>query len=171
MKFIVGIVKRLLYFLFGVLFGGVFGIGAVLAYGGYEVKDGIIKRIGSLLTGCDWDVVRKPKPNYTSYNMYKPKKRYSDIYKNDKNTKIDYETKSVVYSNKEDANKVLSNLQEIAETYCIVSVADLHDLSGIYTSTFTDYDLGWTYDDLLDVEVLHGKNGWFIDLPTPRKIS
>lgn len=171
MKFIVGIVKRLLYFLFGVLFGGVFGIGAVLAYGGFEVKNGIIKRIGSLLTGCDWDVVRKPKPNYTSYNMYKPKKRYSDIYKNDKNTKIDYETKSVVYSNEEDANNVLSMLQDLAKEYGTASVSDLHELSDIRYSAFTDCYWGWTYDDLLDVEVLHGKNGWFIDLPTPRKIS
>lgn len=78
--------------------------------------------------------------------------------------RLGYEVKEIVFENRGDAEKVLIQMDDILETYPMVSVADLYDLVGI-TGKYTDCNYGWT--DIHSASVVRTDDGYLIKLPRP----
>lgn len=117
--------------------------------------------------------VNKKKPssggttNYakppTYYNYGNVSNRRNDVV--DSNTGNDY--RNIIFEQKADAASVLSDLQELAEEYDQVSVADLYELAGVSGSSFTDNKYGWIPDMLTkdQVGIRRVREGFLIVLP------
>lgn len=69
---------------------------------------------------------------------------------------------ALVFESRGDAEQVLDSLDELIETYGVVSVADLYDLVGL-KSSFNDTRLGWTNFD--SAVVVRGRYGYLLKLP------
>lgn len=73
-----------------------------------------------------------------------------------------------ILSSREEAELVLERMNDIIDTYEVVSVADLNDLVGFPTS-FVDNKWGWIY--LGDVQIRQIREGYLIDLPSAEPIQ
>ncbi len=73
-----------------------------------------------------------------------------------------------ILSSREEAELVLERMNDIIDTYEIVSVADFNDLVGFPTS-HVDNKWGWTF--LGDVQIRQVREGYLIDLPQAEPIS
>lgn len=73
-----------------------------------------------------------------------------------------------ILSSREEADLVLERMNDIIDTYEVVSVADLNDLVGMPTS-HVDNKWGWVY--LGDVLVRQVREGYLIDLPPAEPIQ
>lgn len=74
---------------------------------------------------------------------------------------------SIVYQSKEDANNVLSMLQDLAKQYDTASVSDLFEIAGVSSNGFTDCYWVWTFDMLRFVPIRRVREGWILELPKP----
>ncbi len=72
------------------------------------------------------------------------------------------------FENRGDVETVVDNLEMIMESYGVVSVADLFELSGQNT-VFTDNRFGWT--DLGAMRVVQSQGGYILKMPPPRPID
>lgn len=70
----------------------------------------------------------------------------------------------IVLENRTDAEEVLSQMNDLVDSYGVVHVSDLYDLVGI-TSQYTDRGWGWT--DMRGSSVQATRNGYLINLPRP----
>lgn len=73
-----------------------------------------------------------------------------------------YSYDDLTFETRGDAEAVLYRMEELLERFEVVSVADLFDLAGV-SSKYTDNKYGWT--DLRAARVLHGRDGYRLDLP------
>ena len=73
----------------------------------------------------------------------------------------DYYSGNDLYSEGE-AEDVLSRMDELIDTYGVVSVADLYDLVGI-SCNYTDNKYGWT--NLRNAEPVRVRDGYMLKLP------
>lgn len=73
-----------------------------------------------------------------------------------------------ILSSREEADTVLERMNDIIDTYDIVSVADLNDLVGFPTS---HVDNKWGWASLADVQIRQTREGYLIDLPKPEPIQ
>lgn len=93
---------------------------------------------------------------------------YRDYYKDDRypkdrsSIKNGYDYNDVILDNRGEAEDVLSRMDELIETYGLVSVADFYDLVGI-TGSWTDNNYGWT--DIRSANVIRVRDGYMIKLP------
>lgn len=93
---------------------------------------------------------------------------YRDYYKDDRypkdrsSIKNGYDYNDVILDNRGEAEDVLSRMDELIETYGLVSVADFYDLVGI-TGIWTDNNYGWT--DIRSANVIRVRDGYMIKLP------
>lgn len=69
---------------------------------------------------------------------------------------------NITIASKEDADMVLERLNDIIDTYQVVSLAELKELLGLPIE-HTDNKFGWV--SLVGVQVLQVRNGYVIDLP------
>jgi hypothetical protein len=76
-------------------------------------------------------------------------------------------TEDLILSSKEEAELVLERMQDIIDTYEVVSVADLNDLVGLPT-THVDNKWGWNF--IGDVQIRAIREGYLIDLPQAEAI-
>lgn len=90
-------------------------------------------------------------------NTAKSKYKYSYGYKKHSACWTD-----IVFDTRDDAEKILSDLQDLIEKYTYVTVADLCDLVGV-TPEFTYEKYGWK--DLTTARVGRTQSGYFIHLP------
>ena len=74
----------------------------------------------------------------------------------------------IVFSNRGDAEEVLSRMEELLERFEVVSVADLFDLAG-FSFKYTDDKYGWT--NLQDARVDRVCGGYVIRLPKATKLT
>lgn len=103
------------------------------------------------------------RPSYISYNSYSSSR---DDRSGDSRIRASgYTFEDVYLDNRGEAEDVLTRMDEIIDTYDMVSVADLYDLVGI-TGKFTDNKYGWT--NLRGARVVHTRDGYLLDLPRPR---
>ena len=72
------------------------------------------------------------------------------------------------FEDKSDMESVVANLNQIVQTYGVVSVADLFELSG-QSSLHTDNNYGWTNLEAMEVVKNHG--GYILKMPPPRPID
>ena len=112
-----------------------------------------------------------------SYNIYRDKKNDRHYASNSKVSyrsfydKIDVKERDIepiIFDTYEGAEKVLSNIGEIIDTYTAVSVADVCDLCNVLPE-HTDNILGWTTTD--GMEIIKTRNGYELYLPKPNPIE
>ncbi|MDO5397814.1 MAG: hypothetical protein Q4G33_07770 [bacterium] len=93
---------------------------------------------------------------------------YRDYYKDDgrsreHNSNRGYNYDDIILDNRGEAEDVLSRMDELIDTYGLVSVADFYDLVGV-TGNYTDNKYGWT--DIRSASIVHARGGgYMIKLP------
>lgn len=80
-----------------------------------------------------------------------------------RNTRDDF-----ILSSRDEADLVLERMNDIIETYEVVSVADLNELVG-FPSSHVDHKWGWSF--LGDVQIRQVREGYLIDFPQPEAIG
>ena len=152
----------------------------------YLVKDLLIPAIKDIVVSLVSDGLgmylktnRRPssnggKTNYaqisTNYHYGSNSNRRNDA--DDNNSRADY--RNITYASREDANEVLSSLQDLADRYDQASISDLFDLAGVTLNgrAFTDNNYGWTFDMLKRVPIKRAYGGGFmLDLPDPKVLD
>jgi hypothetical protein len=84
-------------------------------------------------------------------------------------TRTGYSYDDVSLDSRQEAEEVLTRMDELVETYGEVTVADLYDLVGV-TCEFTDNNYGWT--NIRNAKVVRLRDGkYMIDLPKALPIS
>lgn len=145
----------------------------------YLLKELLIPEIKSMFVDALYEGfgmflgVTKKKPTSGGQTNYaKPSTYYNygtvNNSRNDtanSNSGNDY--RNIIFSSKADAAEVLSNMQELAEEYDQVSVADLYELAGVTGSSFTDNKYGWIPDMLTkdQVGIKRVREGFVLLLP------
>lgn len=86
----------------------------------------------------------------------------------DERPKIGYSYDDVIFDSRGDADLVLSQMNDIIDTYGMVSVADLYELADI-SSNYTDHRYGWV--NLRSAEIIRGREGYELRLPRPQPIK
>ena len=93
---------------------------------------------------------------------------YSKYYDDNRNTVRDSRAKSgfrsddIIFDNRGEAEIVLSRMDELIDTYGIVTIADLYDLAGV-TGDYTTNNYGWT--NIRNAEVVRVRDGYIIKMP------
>ena len=96
--------------------------------------------------------------SYVSYNRYSDRDR-----RDDRNTnRSRYYHDDIILDTRGEAEEVLMRMDEILDTYGVVSVADLYDLVGI-SGNHTDNKYGWT--NLRNAEAVRVRDGYLLKLP------
>lgn len=85
----------------------------------------------------------------------------------DSDSGVDY--RNIVYATKEDANDVLSAMQDFAREYGQASTMDLFELAGISVNklAFPQNNYGWKFDQIKHVPMRRIREGWLLDFPRP----
>lgn len=76
--------------------------------------------------------------------------------------RIGYDYDDVIIDNRGEAEEVMTRMDELMETYGLVSVADFYDLVGI-SGNYTDNKYGWT--DIRNASIVRTRDGYMIKLP------
>lgn len=74
-----------------------------------------------------------------------------------------------VFESKNEANMVLDSLIDIWKDYGVTSMADLYDLSNVYSDNYILEDYGWK--DLAGSKVVKNDYGYILDLPKVKRID
>ena len=77
-------------------------------------------------------------------------------------TRSGYSYDDVILDTRGEAEEVLTRMDELIETYGVVSVADLYDLVGV-TCNYTDNKYGWT--NIRNAEPIRVRKGYMLKLP------
>lgn len=96
-----------------------------------------------------------------SYGAY-----YERDERNTRRGRAGYNYDDIILSSRAEAESVLSSMDDLIQTYGIVSVADYYDLVG-KTANFTDNNYGWT--NISNVTVAHLRDGGYT-LKLPRAV-
>lgn len=95
-----------------------------------------------------------------SYRSYYDEPRSRDYREPVTNVASSYD--DIIIPSRGEAEEVLMRMNELIDTYQIVSVADLYDLVGL-TGNYTDNRYGWT--NLRDADVQRVRDGFVLRLP------
>lgn len=83
-------------------------------------------------------------------------------------TRSGYSLDDIVLESRGEAEDVLTRMDELLETYGVVSVADLYDLVGKQCN-YTDNKYGWT--NIRNAEPIRVRDGYLLKLPKPGPIN
>lgn len=75
----------------------------------------------------------------------------------------------VTFPDRSDATQVLADLRENARRYGTATVHEYYTMSG-HKAEYTDNSRGWNERDLDSAAVGYSRDGWTIDLPSPRDL-
>lgn len=104
--------------------------------------------------------------SYVSYRSYSDKDRR---YSNDEiRSRTGYSYDDIVIPTRGEAEEVLLQMEDLIETYDVVSVADLYDLVG-KESRYTDNHYGWT--NIRNAEPIRVRDGYILKLPKAMPIK
>lgn len=98
--------------------------------------------------------------SYVSYRDYS--RRDEDRFRDRDRDRRGYNHDDIVLESRGEAEEVITRMDELIETYGVVSVADLYDLVG-KTCEYTDNKYGWT--NVRNAEPIRVKDGWMLRLP------
>lgn len=108
----------------------------------------------------------KPKTNYTSqYTSHQPAPRSDNRIRGIKHSVDEY-----IIEDRMNATSVLTSLQEHADYYDTVAVADYYDLIGV-PYEHTDINYGWTFDAIVKATVVPVRGGYVLRFPAVEVIS
>ncbi len=122
------------------------------------IKDGIFDTVRTILYGGKGGH-GKPSAKVQYRNYYDYNKRDSGMPIRNRN---DYDYNDITLDDRGEAEEVLMRMDELIDTYGVVSVADFYDLVGI-VGNYTDGKYGWT--NLRNASVIRGRDGYKIKLP------
>ena len=113
---------------------------------------------------------RKSSSNasYVSYRSYSDRDRREERRYSDSRVRSAYSYDDIILENRGEAEDVLTRMDELIDTYGIVSVADMYDLVGI-SGNYTDNKYGWT--NLRNAEPVRVRDGYMLKLPKPGPIN
>lgn len=95
-----------------------------------------------------------------SYTKYYERER--DYERGTRTRARGYDYDDIILDTRREAEEVLDRMQDLIDTYGMVSVADLYDLVGI-NGSYTDNKYGWTR--LRDADVQRVRDGYLLKLP------
>lgn len=125
------------------------------------VKDIILDAVRAFLGVNGNSRGKSSSASKISYRKY-----YDDRERRDKEssnrTRTGYEYDDIILDNRGEAEDVLSRMDELIDTYGVVSVADFYDLVGII-GNYTDNKYGWS--DIRNASVVRVREGYMIKLP------
>lgn len=98
------------------------------------------------------------RTNYVSYSNKDYGPRVADVNRG----RAGYLFDDIIFDNRGDAEGVLSRMDEIVDTYGMVSVADLYEMAGV-SGRYTDCNYGWT--NIRSATVDRVRDGYIIRLP------
>lgn len=130
------------------------------------ISDIITDGIDMILYGGNRRGKRNSGPSYSSYVSYSTRKDNRSI--GDNRTRTGYSYNDIILETRGEAEEVLSRMDELIESYGIVSVADLYDLVGI-TGNYTDNKYGWT--NIRNAETIRVRDGYMLKLPKALPIN
>lgn len=130
------------------------------------ISDIITDGIDMILYGGNGRGKRNSGPSYSSYVSYSTRKDNRNI--GDNRTRTGYSYNDIILETRGEAEEVLSRMDELIESYGIVSVADLYDLVGI-TGNYTDNKYGWT--NIRNAETVRVRDGYMLKLPKALPIN
>lgn len=129
------------------------------------ISDIVSDGIDIILYGESSGKKRRTPAERVSYRSYYDRnsdyRRPSPIYS-------DYSYDNIILETRGEAEEVLARMDELIDTYKLVSVADLKDLVGI-TGNYTDNRYGWT--SIRSAEVVRVRDGYTIKMPRPMPID
>ncbi len=100
--------------------------------------------------------------SYVSYRDYsRSDDRDRDRFR-DSRTRSGYNHDDVILETRGEAEEVLTRMDELIDTYGVVSVADLYDLIG-KSCEYTDNKYGWT--NIRNAEPIRVRDGYMLKLP------
>lgn len=121
------------------------------------IKDGIFDAIRTILYGGKGGH-GKPSTKVQYRNYYGSGRDGGTSNRNRNN----YDYNDIVLDDRGEAEEVLMRMDELLDTYGVVSVADFYDLVGV-VGNYTDGKYGWT--NLRNASVVRGRDGYKIRLP------
>ena len=124
------------------------------------ISDIVTNGIDMLLYGETGRSRRKTNASVVSYRNYYDSRREERC--SSSRTRTGYSYDDVVLETRGEAEDVLSRMDELIDTYGVVSVADLYDLVGI-SCNYTDNKYGWT--NLRNAEPVRVRDGYMLKLP------
>jgi hypothetical protein len=125
------------------------------------ISDIVTNGIEMILYGETGRAKKNSAASKVSYRSYYDKANDRRDY-NPPISRTGYSYDNIILDTRGEAEDVLSRMDELAETYGIVSVADLYDLVGI-TGNYTDNKYGWT--DVRSASVVRVRDGYMLKLP------
>ena len=124
------------------------------------ISDIVTNGIDMILYGESGRSTRKTNASTVSYRNYYDNRR-DDRYSSSR-TRKGYSYDDVVLETRSEAEDVLTRMDELIDTYGVVSVADMYDLVGI-SCNYTDNKYGWT--NLRNAEPVRVRDGYMLKLP------
>lgn len=106
--------------------------------------------------------------SYVSYRSYSDRDRRDDRRTDYTRNRSRYNFDDIILDDRGEAEEVLTRMDELIDTYGIVSVADLYDLVGL-TCDYTDNKYGWT--NIRNAEAIRVRDGYMLKLPKPLPIN
>lgn len=127
------------------------------------ISDIFTDGINIMLYGESRNSGRRGISDRVSYRSYYDS-GYSRTRPNDRQASLAsaYSYDDIILSSRGEAEDVLARMDELVETYGLVSVADLYDLVGI-TAPYTANKYGWT--NIRNAEVMRVRDGYMIKMP------
>ena len=130
------------------------------------ISDIVTNGIDMILYGGSGQTKKLSLSSKNSYrNFYE---RDDERYRESRKAKIGYSYDEIVLETRGEAEEVLTRMDELIETYGMVSVADLYDLVGI-TCNYTDNKYGWT--SVRNAEPVRTRDGYVLKLSRPIPIN
>lgn len=83
--------------------------------------------------------------------------------------RVGFNYDDLVFNTLGDAKEVLDKMSEVIETYGIISVFDLYDMSGVPDNPYTNNKYGWS--NLTGTDIIHTRDGFVLKLPKPMPIT
>ena len=134
------------------------------------ISDIVTNGIDMLLFGEGGRTRRTSSASTVSYRNYYDQKDTTrrDYSSTRVRTRTGYSYDDIILETRGEAEEVLARMDELIETYGIVSVADMYDLVG-KTCNYTDNKYGWT--NILNAEPIHVRDGYMLKMPKAGPIN
>lgn len=124
------------------------------------ISDVVTDGIDMILYGGSGNSGRRSNVDRISYRNYYDNRSYRPREERSYATVYDYD--DIILSSMGEARDVLARMDELIDTYGMVSVADLYDLVGI-SGNYTDNKYGWT--SIKSARIVRVRDGYRIEMP------
>lgn len=132
------------------------------------VSDIVTNGIDMILYGGNGRSTKKSEASKISYTRYYDQ-RDEGHRRVDSSTSTRYSFDDIVVPTRGEAEEVISRMDELIESYGVVSVADFYDLVGINDTNYTNNKYGWT--NITSAQPIRVSDGYKIKLPKALPIN